>query len=221
MCGICVLLGLEHDDNKVEERKRIIRLSQRLRHRGPDWSGVEVQDKAILAHERLAIIDPESGHQPLLDDTKELVLCVNGEIYNYKQLRAEFPDYPFRTGSDCEVILPLYKKYKTEFANKLEGMFAFVLSNNNGEFMICRDPIGVIPLYIGWDEFGHIWVASEMKAICDVCTRIEIFPPGHLMTDKSSKFVRYYQPLWRTILLHEQLDLVVLREVWVALSIDS
>ena len=103
MCGICVLLGLEHDDNKVEERKRIIRLSQRLRHRGPDWSGVEVQDKAILAHERLAIIDPESGHQPLLDDTKELVLCVNGEIYNYKQLRAEFPDYPFRTGSDCEV----------------------------------------------------------------------------------------------------------------------
>ncbi|KAK8808577.1 hypothetical protein WA158_008478 [Blastocystis sp. Blastoise] len=212
MCGICVLLGLEQCENKSELRKKIVSLAQRLRHRGPDWSGIEVQDKAILAHERLAIIDPESGHQPLLDDSTSVALCVNGEIYNYEQLRTEFKDYPFRTGSDCEVILPLYKKYGTQFMNKLEGMFAFVMSEQSGKYMIARDPIGVIPLYIGWDVDGHIWVASEMKAICDVCTRIEVFPPGHYMTDDSSDYIRYYNPLWREIIPTTPADLQVIRE---------
>jgi len=197
MCGIVAALGVDPAE-KEAVRRQVLRAAGTLRHRGPDWSGVHDQETAILAHERLAIVDPESGRQPLLDPTEQIALAVNGEIYNHAALQAglETP-YPFRTRSDCEVILPLYLEKGEACVHDLDGVFAFVLSDaRTGEFLVARDAIGVIPLYYGVGRDGALWFASELKAIEAVCERFEVFPPGHLYTSRSGGPVRWYQPDW-------------------------
>ena len=197
MCSILAILGI--DDDAPALRKRALRLSARMRHRGPDWSGVYADGRAVLAHERLAIVDPTSGAQPLRDPSGDLVLAVNGEIYNHHELRARLPGYAFATASDCEVILPLYAEQGPGLVHDLSGIFAFVLfDRRTGGWLVARDPIGVIPLFLGWDERGHLYVASEMKALIDVCTTIQDFPPGHWMTNESDGPQPYYEPAWRS-----------------------
>jgi asparagine synthase (glutamine-hydrolysing) len=196
MCSILAILNIRSEPEKL--RKRALRLSARLRHRGPDWSGVFSDDRVVLAHERLAIVDPDSGSQPLRDAADELVLAVNGEIYNHQELREGLAGYAFRTGSDCEVILPLYRQHGPAFLDQLSGIFAFVLyDRRTGDWLIARDPIGVMPLYIGSDAEGRRYVASELKALVDVCPDVRAFPPGHFMTADSGEPVRYYRPSWR------------------------
>eukprot|EP01116_Phalansterium_solitarium_P008671 TRINITY_DN22622_c0_g1_i1.p1 TRINITY_DN22622_c0_g1~~TRINITY_DN22622_c0_g1_i1.p1 ORF type:complete len:564 (+),score=123.15 TRINITY_DN22622_c0_g1_i1:143-1834(+) len=200
MCGI--LIAISSPENTDSLRKQVVHLVKRLRHRGPDWSGICVQKRsdqvAILAHERLAIVDPVHGAQPLYDETGQLALCVNGEIYNHQQLRRELKaTHKFSTESDCEVILYLYKEVGAELLNRLSGDFAFVLSDaSTGAFLAARDPIGVCPLYIGWDNEGGVWFSSEMKALADVCQRFQEFPPGHYWSNESSGFTRWYNPPW-------------------------
>lgn len=173
-------------------------MARLLRHRGPDWSGIYADENAVLAHERLSIVDVEHGAQPLTNRSDDLVLAVNGEIYNHKALRTEFADYPFKTSSDCEPIIPLYKRNGPDFLNKLSGIFAFVLYDKRAnDFLIARDPIGVIPLYTGRDEHGNLYVASEMKALIKYCRQIEDFPPGHYLTRNLSRPKQYYCPTWR------------------------
>ncbi len=196
MCGIACILDIRSDPRPL--RQRALAMARKLRHRGPDWSGVFADSWAVLAHERLAIVDVEHGAQPLTDPERNLVLSVNGEIYNHRQLRAELADYPFATGSDCEVIIPLYQRYGTGFLNRLSGIFAFVLYDaRQRDYLIARDPIGVIPLYTGRDEEGNLYVASELKALVPYCRVIEDFPPGHFLTKGQEKPVRYYNPPWR------------------------
>jgi len=197
MCSIVAILDIQSDPTGL--RKRAIRLSARLRHRGPDWNGVFSDDHAVLAHERLAIVDPESGAQPLQDPAGELVLTVNGEIYNHRQLRSELASvYDFRTASDCEVILPLYRERGLDLLNDLNGIFAFVLyDRRTGNWLVARDPIGVVPLYMGRDAQGHLHVASEMKGLTGACQEIEEFPPGHYLTGRTPAPVSYYEPTWR------------------------
>jgi asparagine synthase (glutamine-hydrolysing) len=198
MCGIIAVFGLTPREAR-ELRARIITLQKRLRHRGPDWSGVEVQPTAILAHERLGIVDPESGNQPLLDDSGDTALAANGEIYNHQETRRKFPNYPFRTHSDCESILPLYKSHGVDCASMLDGQFAFVISDaSSGRYYAARDPIGINPLYYGHDESGRMWFASEMKALKDDCPTFQCFPPGHYYDSVTRKFVQYYKPAWYT-----------------------
>jgi len=156
---------------------------------------VHVQPRAILAHERLGIVDPESGHQPLLGGDR--ALAVNGEIYNHTALRASFGDYPFTTHSDCEVILPLYEAKGDDCVHDLDGVFAFVLSDaRTGDFLVARDPMGVVPLYYGTGRDGGLWFASELKAIADLCEQFHVFPPGHLWSQATGKPVRWYRPDW-------------------------
>jgi asparagine synthase (glutamine-hydrolysing) len=196
MCSILAILGIEDDPAGL--RTRAVRLSARLRHRGPDWSGVWADDHAVLAHERLAIVDPASGSQPLTTADGDLVLAVNGEIYNHAALRDEMWDYAFATSSDCEVILPLYLDRGPELLNALSGIFAFVLyDKRSGRWLVARDPMGVIPLYYGYDDRGRLHVASEMKALVDTCPRLYEFPPGHWMGPDSDGPVRWYEPEWR------------------------
>ena len=163
---------------------------------GPDWSGIWHDNNAILCHERLAIVDVDTGAQPLVSDDGNLILSVNGEIYNHKELQtSEANDYQFATKSDCEIILPLYKKYGCDFIDMLKGMFAFVLyDKNTGDYLIARDHIGIIPLYTGFDEHGNFYVASEMKALVPVCKTVQEFPPGHYMLNGSLN--KYYQRDW-------------------------
>ncbi|MDZ7790706.1 MAG: asparagine synthase B [Xanthomonadales bacterium] len=196
---MCSILGLfEIPAGRPGLRGLALEASRRQRHRGPDWSGIYVHDRAIIAHERLAIVDVESGAQPIVSSSGTQALGVNGEIYNHRQLRAECGDYTFRTGSDCEVILPLYRQFGTEFLHKLNGIFAFVLYDEEADrYLIARDPIGVMPLYHGRDEDGILWVASEMKAIEPWCKQIDIFPPGHLLDSAEGEIRRWYEPAWR------------------------
>lgn len=196
MCSILGILDIKTDAAPL--RELALQLSKRQRHRGPDWSGIYDDDRAILAHERLAIVDVEHGAQPLVNRDRTHILAVNGEIYNHKTLRASLgSSYEFQTFSDCEVILALYEKHGTEFLNMLNGIFAFVLWDKaNGRYFIARDPIGVMPLYMGRDEQGNLLVASEMKAIVDRCKTIEDFPPGHFLDSEVGKPVPYYQPTW-------------------------
>jgi asparagine synthase (glutamine-hydrolysing) len=213
MCGIACILDI-HGDPK-ELRERAVTMARLLRHRGPDWSGIYADEKAVLAHERLSIVDVEHGAQPLTDPDANLILSVNGEIYNHKVLRSEFPDYPFKTSSDCEPILPLYERHGAAFLNRLSGIFAFALyDKRTNDFLIARDPIGVEPLYTGRDEHGNLHVASEMKALIRFCRVIEDFPPGHYLTRSLEKPVRYYNPGWRSFEAVEPvpLDLPRLRE---------
>ena len=196
MCGIVAILNIERQTSEL--RQKALRMSQKIRHRGPDWSGIYSGGTAILAHERLSIVDPESGRQPLYSSDRRQVLAVNGEIYNHQEIRERFAGrYTFQTGSDCEVILALYREKGIHFLENLSGIFAFVLYDEEEDaFLIARDPIGVIPLYIGYDADGTIYVASELKALEGQCGRYEPFLPGHYYWSKSPGMKRYYHRDW-------------------------
>jgi asparagine synthase (glutamine-hydrolysing) len=200
MCSILGVFGHGAGDDVSELRKEALVRSQRQRHRGPDWSGIYVDESAVLVHERLAIVDPHGGAQPLRSADNELALAVNGEIYNHRELKRllEHP-YTFSTDSDCEVINALYRaELPGSFLNKLNGIFAFVLWDRARErVLIARDPIGVCPLYWGHDRDGLLWAASEMKALADLCADVEQFPPGHFWDSELGKLVRYYERPWR------------------------
>ena len=197
MCSILAILNLRSDPAAL--RTQALDLSRRMRHRGPDWSGVWANDRAILVHERLAIVGVDSGAQPLLSPDGKQVLAVNGEIYNHRALRApREASYAFATHSDCEVILPLYRERGADFLNELEGMFAFVLwDEERRQWLIGRDPIGIIPLYYGHDAHGNLYVASELKALAPVCKDAQEFPPGHWWRSGDATPTRYYKPTWR------------------------
>lgn len=179
-------------------RSQVLKMSDKLRHRGPDWSGIYTGEKAILAHERLSIVDPQSGGQPLKSKDGKIILTVNGEIYNHLAIREQLKgEYEFQTGSDCEVILALYRKKGIHFLEDLNGIFAFVLyDEEKDEYLVARDPIGVIPLYIGTDNAGHIMVASELKALEGYAAHYEPFLPGHYYYSKEKKQVRWYVRDW-------------------------
>jgi asparagine synthase (glutamine-hydrolysing) len=197
MCSILAILDLKTD--ALALRRTAIRLSRLQRHRGPDWSGIFSNDHAILAHERLAIVDVLHGAQPLRNAAGTHVLAVNGEIYNHRELRASLAaPYSFLTDSDCEVILALYRDHDVGFLDMLNGIFAFVLYDaERNRYLIARDPVGVVPLYMGEDAAGNVYVASEMKALVPVCTSISEFPPGHYLDSRTGAPQRYWERAWR------------------------
>ena len=195
MCGIVCALDVKQSTEEL--RPQLLEMSKKIRHRGPDWSGIYAVDNAIFAHERLAIVDPASGKQPLFSPDKQLVLAANGEIYNHRELRATTPDYAFQTGSDCEVILALYQQKGVDFIDDLNGIFGFAIYDAaNNDFLIARDHMGIIPLYYGFDQAGTRYVASELKALEGVCHSIEVFPPGHYMTSKDEAPKKWYTRDW-------------------------
>lgn len=196
MCSIFCILDVTNEISSV--RDLAIRQSNLLKHRGPDWSGVWNNQNAILAHQRLAIVGIDSGSQPLSDLNQDYVLCANGEIYNHRELSASIPEnYPFQTKSDCEVILPLYKKYGAKFLDQLHGMFAFVVYDaRQNSYLVARDSIGIVPLYYGKDQSGQLFVSSEMKALTDCCESIWEFPPGHYLSDQMEKPQPFFQRNW-------------------------
>lgn len=203
MCSIVGVFGLGPDDDIGALRQTALERSRWLRHRGPDWSGVYVDEGAILVHERLSIVDPEGGSQPLRSADGALALAVNGEIYNHRQLKHELNQpFEFLTGSDCEIINALYREDTPEpLLNRLNGIFAFALWDRaRGHALIARDPIGVCPLYWGHDRDGLLWVASEMKALVGICPDLAQFPPGHYLDTANGDLVRYYQVPWREYL---------------------
>lgn len=196
MCGIVGVFDLK---SKTEEiRSKVLEMSKKVRHRGPDWSGIYCGDKAILAHERLSIVDPQSGKQPLYSKDGNLILAVNGEIYNHQAIRDQLKDtYEFLTHSDCEVILALYKQKGINFLEDLNGIFAFALYDKENDcYLIARDHIGIIPLYVGWDKFGNFYVASELKALECVCNKIQEFLPGHYLFSKDGEMKKWYSRDW-------------------------
>jgi len=196
MCSIFGVLDVRQDLQSV--RNMALRQSRLLRHRGPDWSGIYTSDNAVLAHERLAIVDVNTGAQPILSENGRQALAVNGEIYNHMPIRERYAGrYAFLTESDCEVILPLYLEHGPDFLEELGGMYAFCLYDEEKDFwMMARDPIGIIPLYYGHDEHGQVLVASEMKALMDVCTQVHEFPPGHYWCSGQAEPVKWYQRAW-------------------------
>ncbi|MCQ2248238.1 MAG: asparagine synthase B [Treponema sp.] len=204
MCGFVGAFDLRSGSKPIDEglkeqlRSQVLEMSKKIRHRGPDWSGVYTGDNAILSHERLAIVDPFSGKQPLVSDDGKIILAVNGEIYNQKEIRARYAGkYNFKTMSDCEVILPLYKEKGVNFLEDLSGIFAFALYDSEKDvYLIGRDEIGVIPLYQGWDKSGRYYVASELKSLEGNCVTIEEFPNGHYFYSKDEKPVRWYKRDW-------------------------
>ncbi|SHH30602.1 asparagine synthase B [Winogradskyella jejuensis] len=195
MCGIVCAFDIKQ---KAEDlRPQVLEMAKSIRHRGPDWSGIYSDEKVIMAHERLAIVDPASGKQPLFSADKKLILAANGEIYNHRELRAKFPDYKFQTESDCEVILALYQEKGHDFVDDMNGIFGFAIYDvEKDEYFIARDHMGIIPLYMGWDKDGTFYVASELKALEGVCTKIELFPPGHYMSSSDGKLVKWYKRDW-------------------------
>lgn len=198
MCGIVCLFDAKQKTETL--RPQVLEMSKKIRHRGPDWSGIFQDEKVIFSHERLAIVDPTSGKQPLFSKDGNLVLAVNGEIYNHLELRKEFPEYDFLTQSDCEVILALYQKYGKNFLEKLNGIFAFALYDiEKGTYLISRDHMGIIPLYRGWDAHGNFYVASELKALEGVCNKIEEFKPGHLLySEDGEEYQQWYARDWES-----------------------
>lgn len=196
MCGIVGAFELKVDSGDL--RTQVLDMSKKLRHRGPDWSGIYCGKKAILAHERLSIVDPESGRQPLYSEDRKLILAVNGEIYNHLDIRNKLNgSYTFTTHSDCEVILALYRQKGKDFLEDLSGIFAFALyDEENDAYLIARDPIGVNPLYMGWDKLGQFYVASELKALEGVCSRIEEFLPGHYFYSPEGEMKKWYHRDW-------------------------
>ena len=205
MCGIVAILNVKEQTQQL--RQKALGMSHKIRHRGPDWSGIYCGGSAILAHERLSIVDPESGGQPLFSPDRQQILAVNGEIYNHQEIRQRYEGkYEFQTGSDCEVILALYQNKGIDFLEELNGIFAFVLyDEKRDEFLIARDPIGVIPLYIGYDADGTVYVASELKALEGQCQRYEPFLPGHYLwsgdlnsqlSTLNFQLKKYYQRDW-------------------------
>lgn len=224
MCGITAVFRIQ--EQSPELRTKVLTMSRKLRHRGPDWSGIYCGKTAILAHERLSIVDPQSGGQPLFSPDGKLILAVNGEIYNHREIREKYKDkYEFRTGSDCEVILALYRDKGISFLEDLSGIFAFALyDEENDDFLIARDPIGVIPLYIGFDNDGKVYCASELKALEGFCDRYEPFFPGHYYSGKEGKMTRWYTRDWSSYdavkdnetsipLLRESLETAVRRQL--------
>ena len=209
MCSIFGILDIK--DSSKDYRSLAIEQSQKQRHRGPDWSGVWSSDNAVLVHERLAIVDIETGEQPLVNQNGDKALLVNGEIYNHKTLKeSEQFDYQFQTQSDCEVILAMYEQnHKNGVGvhqsliekrlNQLEGMFAFILFDQSDDrYLIARDPLGIIPLYYGYDQHKQLYVASELKAIVDICNDVHAFPPGHYLDSRTGDIKGYFQPNWKS-----------------------
>lgn len=239
MCGIVSIFNIQ--EQSAELREQALRMSGKIRHRGPDWSGIYCGGSAILAHERLSIVDPESGGQPLFSSDRNQVLAVNGEIYNHQDIRRAYHGrYTFSTGSDCEVILPLYRQWREDtsnateaeaeqklcaWLNQLSGIYAFALYDvQRDEYLIARDPIGVIPLYIGHDAQGHVMVASELKALEGYCEDYEPFLPGHYYWSKTQRVTRYYSRDWfsydavknnaaSTAAIHDALEAAVQRQL--------
>lgn len=213
MCGIVCAFELKEPADQL--RSQVLSMSKCIRHRGPDWSGIFNNNKSIIAHERLAIVDPTSGKQPLFSDDNNLVLAVNGEIYNHINLRNQFEGrYQFRTQSDCEVILALYKEKGTSFLDELNGIFGFALYDiEKDEYFIARDHMGIIPLYIGWDKNGTFYVASELKALEGICPKIELFPPGHYLHSTEKEFKPWYNREWKDFenVKHNKSDIQELR----------
>lgn len=196
MCGIVGIFDIKEQSSEL--RNKALRMSQKIRHRGPDWSGIYCGGHAILCHERLSIVDPQSGKQPLYSPNGRQVLAVNGEIYNHQAIRqATAADYEYQTGSDCEVILALYRAHGIHFLEQLSGIFAFALyDEERDEYLIARDPIGVIPLYIGHDADGKTYVASELKALEGFCDEYEPFLPGHYLYSREGVMRRWYTRDW-------------------------
>lgn len=197
MCGIVGVFDLKIESQQL--RTQVLEMSKKIRHRGPDWSGIYYGNKAILAHERLSIVDVQSGKQPLYSKDGKHVLAVNGEIYNHQELRKELNgSYEFLTQSDCEVILALYRKKGIDFLEDLNGIFAFALYDEEKDiYLIARDHMGIIPLYMGWDQYGNFYVASELKSLEGYCNKIQEFLPGHYMTsDKPGELIRWYSRDW-------------------------
>ena len=195
MCGIVCAFDLKQPSDKL--RPQLLEMAKKVRHRGPDWSGIYSDEKVIMAHERLAIVDPASGQQPLFSHDRRFVLAANGEIYNHKKIRKQLKEqHKFLTKSDCEVILALYKEKGVEFLDDLNGIFGFAVYDSiTDEYLIARDHMGVIPLYIGWDKHGTFYVASELKALEGYCNKIEVFPPGHYYT-REDGLQKWYSRDW-------------------------
>jgi len=225
MCSILGIFDLKSDVSPL--RQQALAMSKKMRHRGPDWSGVFTCDKAILAHERLSIVDPQSGGQPLFSKDGNLILAVNGEIYNHIQLKKDLAEpYEFLTHSDCEIILALYRQKGANFIEDLNGIFAFALYDKEKDlYLIARDHIGICPLYMGWDQWGNFYVASELKGLSGVCTKIQEFLPGHYLYSKEgSTLKRWYERDWTNYenvkdnvtdlnVLHEALEAAVHRQL--------
>lgn len=196
MCGIVGVFDLKTDVDKL--RPQVLEMSKKIRHRGPDWSGIYCDSKAILAHERLSIVDPASGRQPLLSKDGNLILAVNGEIYNHVELRNKLTiDYEFLTKSDCEIIMALYREKGVDFLDDLNGIFAFALYDKEKDvYLVGRDHIGIVPLYMGRDQYGNFYVASELKSLEGVCNKIEEFPPAHYLYSEDGDITSWYKRDW-------------------------
>lgn len=196
MCGITAIFNIKEQTKEL--RDKALKMSKKIRHRGPDWSGIYCGKSAILCHERLSIVDPQSGGQPLYSPDHKQILAVNGEIYNHRQIREQFAGkYNFQTGSDCEVILALYREKGIDFLEDLNGIYAFALyDEEKDDFLIARDPIGVIPLYIGHDKDGKVYCSSELKALEGFCDEYEVFLPGHYYKGSEGKLVKWYNRDW-------------------------
>lgn len=214
MCGIVGIFDLKK--NAEELRSQALQMSRRQRHRGPDWSGIFMSENAIMVHERLSIVDPTSGRQPLFSADGKLVLAVNGEIYNHKELRKNLKEpYEFLTHSDCEVILALYREKGIDFLEDLNGIFAFALyDKEKDQYLIARDHMGIIPLYMGWDEWGNFYVSSELKCINGVCKKIREFLPGHYLYSKDGEQKKWYHREWTDYeaVKNNKSDVTVLRK---------
>jgi asparagine synthase (glutamine-hydrolysing) len=212
MCGIVGIFEIKEPSPGL--REQALKMASLLRHRGPDWSGIYADDQAILAHERLSIVDIEHGAQPLIDRDTGSVLGVNGEIYNHLGLRKKLKGkHSWQTKSDCEVILYLYDEYGPKFLDMLNGIFAFVLyDKKKNDYLIARDHMGICPLYIGWNRNGAVCAASEMKALNDFCEKIEEFPPGHYYLGSEKKFVKWYRPKWAETLPEKKVSLPKLKD---------
>jgi asparagine synthase (glutamine-hydrolysing) len=211
MCGI---IGLFEIKNQEKMRKVALKMATKIRHRGPDWSGIYCDDYCVLAHERLSIVDVKHGAQPLYDKKEGRVLAVNGEIYDHKELRELLKkDHDWQTKSDCEVLLYLYDEFGVDFLDKIDGIFAFCLyDSKKKEYFIARDHIGIVPLYIGWDDFGVTYTASEMKSLEGKCVKFQEFPPGHYYLGSEKKFVKWYEPKWMKTIPTKPVLLQKLRE---------
>jgi asparagine synthase (glutamine-hydrolysing) len=195
-CGILAIFDSSLKQEKL--RKQALECSKILRHRGPDWNGIVIDGQHAIAHERLAIVDPESGEQPLISNCGDIVLSVNGEIYNHKQLKTELKnDYTFKTQSDCEVIIPLYQELGPDFVKKLTGMFSFVLyDKKKDQYFAYRDHMGITPLYMGYGSDGAVMFSSELKGLINVCGEFKTFPPGHMYSSATGELTPWYTPDW-------------------------
>jgi asparagine synthase (glutamine-hydrolysing) len=211
MCGILGIFEFKHRGAAM--RSRALGLAKKLRHRGPDWSGLFADEHAVLAHERLSIVDIEHGAQPLIDVKTGRVLAVNGEIYNHKELEKQLKrPHEWQTKSDCEGILYLYDEYGPSCIEMLNGIFAFILyDKKENDYFVARDHMGIIPLYMGWDAEGAVHIASEMKALDEHCVRVQEFPPGHFYKGSDKQFVKWYNPTWAQKIPEKKVSLPDLR----------